>query len=571
MDVIIVTYNSEKWVSACIDSLEIAGSYFKELNLYIVDNNSSDTTCNLLEERRVRTSLNGFEILHQKENLGFGLANNIGAKAGQSSIICFINIDTTVYPDTFSVLDCEILKSNEKVAAWEMRQLPYEHPKIYDPVTGETGWVSGAAFAVRREIFEAVGGFDSNLFMYAEDVDLSWRIRALGYSLQYCPKVKINHFSYQNAYEVKPIQYVNSLINNLLLRYRYGGIFDIIRGHLNFWKVALLYKSAYPHSKRQILSAYFAHWKKGLYFYRSRIEANSPAKFINWDYEVVRDGSFVKEDTARHQPKVSILVRTCQRADVLWETLKSIQNQTYQNVEVIVVEDGEPSSKNMIEKEFPNMNAKYYFTGEKKGRSVAGNLALEKATGEYFNFLDDDDLFYADHIETLVSQLENSSALAAYAFGFETPVIIHSQSPFSYEVKGYNKRYQRCFDEVELCYHNYIPIQCIMFSRRLYEKLGGFDTSLDYLEDWDLWVRYAQKTRFLCVKKTTSLYKVPFNQKTQKERQDKLDQALEIVREKHKEYEIKVSAARLAAYGKIENGRITNVIADSIRNLWKSG
>ena len=61
-----------------------------------------------------------------------------------------------------------------------MRQIPYEHPKAYDPVTLDTPWVSGAATLFRREAFEAVGGFDDAIFMYGEDVDLSWRLRARG-------------------------------------------------------------------------------------------------------------------------------------------------------------------------------------------------------------------------------------------------------------------------------------------------------------------------------------------------------------------------------------------------------
>ena len=147
-----------------------------------------------------------------------------------------------------------------------------------------------------------------------------------------------------------------------------------------------------------------------------------------------------------------------------------------------------------------------YSTGKKAGRSEAGNLALSKAAGEYINFLDDDDIFFADHVETLVQALaQNRKYLAAYAFGFETPVVVESTSPYKYHIKAYNKRYTTAFDEVELCYHNFIPIQCIMFSRRLYEEFGGFDSSLDYLEDWDLWVRYAQRTKYICSGKNNYL------------------------------------------------------------------
>ena len=48
-----------------------------------------------------------------------------------------------------------------------------------------------------------------------------------------------------------------------------------------------------------------------------------------------------------------------------------------------------------------------------------------------------------------------------------------------------------------------------MFSRKLYEELGGFDETMDMLEDWELWVRYSAKTDFLFIDKVTSLYHVP--------------------------------------------------------------
>lgn len=551
MDIVLVTFNSEKWIVDCVDSIEKANRDGLELNLYIVDNQSTDETINILQQLKKKTSLQCFQIEHQKENGGFGKANNIGASKGNSEIICFLNVDTTVYYDTFSQLKKEIEYSEKKVAAWEMQQLPYEHPKIYNPVNRETTWLSGSAFAVRRNVFNEIGGFEEKLFMYAEDVDLSWRIRSLGYTIQYCPKVKINHYAYQKKQEVKPTQYVYSLCNNLLLRYRFGTIQDIIKGHVQFWIVLFFHKEPFLGAKKELLKVYNKHWKKASFFWKTRNKNEKVAKFMGWDYEIIRDGAFYQNNIESIDfPKVSIIVRTCQRPQVLRETLCSIRNQIYPNIETVIVEDGSAISKKMIMNEFRDMNIIYEATGEKKGRSYAGNRALELSTGKYINFLDDDDLFFADHVYLLVTQLEKSQKLAAYSFGFETPVVVNSIEPYKYEVKAYNKRYTTKFDEVELCYHNYIPIQCIMFSRELYEKFGGFDTSLDYLEDWDLWVRYAQKGEFLCVEKTTSLYKVPFEQKIQKQRQKKLDEALVVLRKKHESYKIPVNASKLAIYRK---------------------
>ena len=83
---------------------------------------------------------------------------------------------------------------------------------------------------------------------------------------------------------------------------------------------------------------------------------------------------------------------------------------------MIVVEDGESTYYDMIKKEFPELNIRYQATGKKRGRSVAGNLGLSLAQGEYLNFLDDDDVFFADHLECLVNAIEKTKGIAAYAF-----------------------------------------------------------------------------------------------------------------------------------------------------------
>lgn len=551
MDIIIVTYNSEKWIGMCIDSLIKAKRLFPDLKLFFVDNHSDDKTVELLNAYKKRGEFSEFKIIQQKQNLGFGTANNLGASFGTDEIICFLNIDTEVFEDSFERLNSIILKSCAEIGAWEFRQMPYEHPKIYNPVTGETSWMSGAAFAVRRAVFEKLQGFDENIFMYAEDVDFSWRLRALGYKIQYCPTVGIMHYSYESMGIVKPTQYVNSLINNLLLRYRFGNLRCILKGYLQFAIVFFLHRQPYSGAKKQLFEAFKEHFSRIHFFRNGNLEEKQVGKFLEWDYELTRDARFKSQRESDFCPLVSVIVRTCQRPEVLREALISIKNQTYSNIEIVVVEDGKPSAEKMIAEEFKDLNIKYYSTEKKAGRSEAGNLALSKATGQYFNFLDDDDVFFADHIETLMQAInQDRKCLAAYAFGFETPVIVESTSPYKYDIKAYNKRYTTTFDEVELCYHNFIPIQCIMFSRCLYDELGGFDSSLDYLEDWDLWVRYAQKTTFICVEKTTSMYRVPFEQKVQNARQHQLDVALNTVRKKHESYKIPVSAAKLAVYGK---------------------
>lgn len=75
----------------------------------------------------------------------------------------------------------------------EARQFPEEHKKVYDARTLESPWASGACLLVPRRIYEAVGGFDPNFFMYHEDIDLSWRARSAGFSVRLAPGALFGH------------------------------------------------------------------------------------------------------------------------------------------------------------------------------------------------------------------------------------------------------------------------------------------------------------------------------------------------------------------------------------------
>lgn len=549
-DLVYVAYNSAKWIEQCFTSLTKTQYDKKKLHVYVVDNASTDNTVELL--RQMKEKIGGefaaFEIIEETKNWGFGIANNIGFKKGSSDIVCFLNIDTEVFSNTFTELDKEVAASDEKVAVWEFRQFPYEHPKMYHPLTGETTWVSGAAFAVRRKVYEELGGFDERIFMYAEDVDLSWRIRACGYKLKYSPRVKITHYSYASAGEVKPNQHIFSVINNLMLRARFCGIIGNLRGHLHFWNLILRNPPAFPGAKRKLLKQYFVHLKDIPHFkahnkYKTRPRVGT---FIGWDYSTNRDGAFYEAELPAENPLVSIIVRTCGRPSYLRETLISLRNQTYDNLEVVVVEDGEAVADKMIREEFSDMNIIYQATGEKAGRSKAGNLAMTLAHGKYLNFLDDDDLFYADHVEVLVTQILKSGDRAAYATSFETPIIIKSRDPYIYELTDHQTIHKQEFDRIMLCHHNYIPIQCIMFEKTLFEEFGGLDESTEALEDWDMWLRYAMHTDFTFVFKTTSEYRVPAVKEINEKRQKDLDDALIVMRKKHRKYMAPMNASDMA-------------------------
>ena len=206
--------------------------------------------------------------------------------------------------------------------------------------------------------------------------------------------------------------------------------------------------------------------------------------------------------------KVSILVRTCNRPAILKNCLQSIRDQDYENIEVVVVEDGEAKACEMINNDFSDMDIHYYATGKHIGRAKVGNIALSKATGEFFNFLDDDDEFYFNHVSSLIDTINKNSCKVAYSLAEESVCHFNKKKQSYFEIYKF-VRYKNDFNKLYLLHENYFPIQTVMFSRELFEKLGGFREDVEYLEDWELWVRYAMKENFYKLNMITSKYRVP--------------------------------------------------------------
>ncbi|RYZ42903.1 MAG: glycosyltransferase family 2 protein [Myxococcaceae bacterium] len=132
------------------------------------------------------------------QNLGFGGAHNrlmaeAFGTAGVRHYIC-VNPDGVLHPDCVRELSHEADRLPD-TGLVEARLFPDEHPKPYDPVTGETPWCSGCVLLVTRKLHARAGGFDERFFMYCEDVDLSWRARALGLSVRVAPAARVHHYT----------------------------------------------------------------------------------------------------------------------------------------------------------------------------------------------------------------------------------------------------------------------------------------------------------------------------------------------------------------------------------------
>jgi len=537
IDLSVVTYNNGKWAGQFFKTLKEQDYPLNRINLIFVDNSSVDETYKNLEAL-VNESKNLFAsiTLKMEPNIGFGGGHNSAIASGKSEFILISNVDVEFRQDTIINLVSEAINDSGDVACWEVRQIPYEHPKYIDPVTLQVNWSSHCAVLLRREAYQAVGGYDPSIFMYGEDVELSYRFISRGWKLRYVPDAVLVHHTYKEANEIKPVQFVGSIYANGLIRIRYGSFRDVIAALL--LQIGVL-TSQLPidNVKNKLLKNFFRLLLSIPSERLKRVPLRGTFPFRGFDYDMRREGAFYNLlDTKNSGPLVSVITRTYRgREHYLKECIASVLNQTYKNIEHIIVEDGGDTHKALIEKikESYSGASIFYFSQEKLGRSAAGNKGLGEARGKWCIFLDDDDLFLPDHIEILVNELASSSELsAAYALAWEVKT---DAAPVGYSERFYLTApvfYQEYSQEI-LMHHNYIPIQCILFNRNLFVERGGFDESLDQLEDWNLWVKYSINNKFKWVCKTTSMYRTPYSTQHATKRKALLDLNYAIVQEKN--------------------------------------
>jgi len=177
--------------------------------------------------------------------------------------------------------------------------------------------------------------------------------------------------------------------------------------------------------------------------------------------------------------KISIIIPYYKGENYIHETLKSVYDQTYQDFEVIIVNDGsERSALDLIEKNSDFKNLKIIHQ-ENQGQSSARNNGVKSATGKYILFLDCDDLIdkkFLDKTHQILSK--NNETRICYTKG-------------KFFEKTDKEWVLQPFNTFDFLIENCIPITALIYKED-FEKVGGFDTQLNYYEDWDFWISLVE-------------------------------------------------------------------------------
>ena len=157
-------------------------------------------------------------------NLGSSGGSNRLASVAVEDFILVLNPDT--YPAPTLLTKLLVAFRDPRIGAADARQIPLEHPKDFDPVSGDTSWVSGSCMLVRADVFGAVGGFDDTHFLlYCDDVDFSWRVRLKGFRTVHVPAAVVFHdkrIQPSGTVAPAPLEAYHGALARLMLARKYG-------------------------------------------------------------------------------------------------------------------------------------------------------------------------------------------------------------------------------------------------------------------------------------------------------------------------------------------------------------
>jgi glycosyltransferase involved in cell wall biosynthesis len=216
---------------------------------------------------------------------------------------------------------------------------------------------------------------------------------------------------------------------------------------------------------------------------------------------------------------VSVIVVTCNRADLLFKCLNSIVNQTYNQIEIIVIDDGSTDNSREIVENF-NDNRIVYIYHEKTGNvSMLRNSGIRISKGELIAFCDDDDLWMENKLEVLLEYMKVEKIVCSNA-----NVIDKNDKVLFDQITKFDS--DRYVDLYQLLVDNRIQTSCVIVRKDVLLDAGLFDVSNgNRSEDWCVWIKIAEKFNIKYVNKSLVSYRIHDNNLSMKSFSDMMELA----------------------------------------------
>ena len=447
VSIIIPCYKQARYLPEAVAS--VAAQTFTDWEIIIVNDGSPDDTSEVARALARKYASQRVRLL-EKKNGGLAHARNAGIAAAGGAYILPLDADDKIAP-TMLEKTVSLLESDPAIA---VAYTDVAHFGVAEKVIQAAdfdfkklcrGNQLNYCALFRREAWEIAGGYNANMIWGYEDWDFWIGCGAAGLIARRIPEPLL-------LYRVKEMSmYTAALGHDGELRAR----------------IALNHPALYPAAEL------------------------AEAQTV-WSNPALPDPPGA--------PKVSVIVPTFNRPGRLEETLRSIAGQTLRDFEIIVVNDNGVDVAPVVARCGAGVEIVHLRHRANRGLAAARNTGLRHARGKYIAYLDDDDIFLPDHLQTLADFLDSTGHKAAYtdAWCAEEEMI-----DGRYQVVRREVRYSSDWDNDGILVKNLAPVLCFMHERRAGIAAGEFDESLTTHEDWEYWIRLSRVGAPVHVKQVT--------------------------------------------------------------------
>jgi len=453
-DIIVITHNALKYTEKCIESI-LRFTKDVKYRIIFVDNDSTDNTLDYL--KKVPNSI----LISNKDNKGFAKAMNQGLDQVTGEYTVWLNNDTIVSK------------------GWLSRMI--NHLEVFHD-SGAIGPMCNATGIIQRE----------------DEWESKAKINDVNeFAREYYQKnngMVIEYHRIAGFCIVMKSELIKK-VGKLDEQFNFGGYDDddYCRRIKEAGYKILIAKDVFIYHKSGATFSAIKDPDKDLGFLMQKLRV-----------QFLRKALKINDDEVDEKLLVSVIMPTRNRVNIIPYAISSVLNQKYKNLELIIVNDGGIDLEETIKK-FSDNRIKYIFNEKSKGKSYANNIGLSHAKGEIIAYLDDDDLWYPNHLSQTVKFLTKfDSREMVYTDYVNVDAIIEvngNQIPKRKEVV-----LQQEFRENPIDNMNFIPNFSVVHYKKLLAKTGEFDEKLKYYEDWDLFRRFSKKTHFVHVPYITGEY-----------------------------------------------------------------
>jgi N-acetylglucosaminyl-diphospho-decaprenol L-rhamnosyltransferase len=250
VSVIIVNWHSQAFLEKCLESIYHRKVRNMRMETIVIDNASYDGSAEMVRER-----FPAVKFVQSERNIGFAGANNLGYRHSEGAALLFLNPDTEIAGYAIDrmravlesnplagAVNCRILNSDFSIQTSCIQPLPtilnqildFEYVKMKTPglkfwgvkplfedadTPAEVEAISGACFMVKRDVFEEVGAFSADYFMYTEDLDLCYKIRKAGYKIYHVREASMVHHGSASSNKAGKGSFSDVMVRESLFRF----------------------------------------------------------------------------------------------------------------------------------------------------------------------------------------------------------------------------------------------------------------------------------------------------------------------------------------------------------------